>query len=190
MSQVVTRIPKDTVLNGFAHLVSGTFSTLKSNLSATTDPTVSSDAAAGYAVGSTWINTTLDKVFVCVDSSNGAAVWRSFIDPSLASNYSLATGTNTYAATLVPAISAYVNGLQLNVRFTNANTGASTLNVNSVGAKNIFKNGSALASGDIQANSLGILVFNTSDDRFDLVAGGSTSSGGGSGFDPFLFIGN
>lgn len=50
--------------------------TLKNNYSATTDPTVSSDSSAGYAVGSRWINTTDDTVFVCVDASVGAAVWR------------------------------------------------------------------------------------------------------------------
>ena len=75
MSQVLTQLPKNTTLNGFAHLSSGTLSTIKSNLSASTDPLVTSDASAGYAVGSLWINTSLDKVFQCVDSTNGAAVW-------------------------------------------------------------------------------------------------------------------
>jgi len=41
----------------------------------TTDPTVTDDAAAGYTVGSTWINTTDGGVFVLVDSTTGAAVW-------------------------------------------------------------------------------------------------------------------
>ena len=41
----------------------------------TTDPTVNDDAAAGYTVGSTWINTTDGGVFVLVDSTTGAAVW-------------------------------------------------------------------------------------------------------------------
>ena len=41
----------------------------------TTDPTVTDDAAAGYTVGSTWINTTTGSVFVLVDSTTGAAVW-------------------------------------------------------------------------------------------------------------------
>ena len=41
----------------------------------TTDPTVNDDSGSGYVVGSTWINTTDDTAFLCVDNSSGAAVW-------------------------------------------------------------------------------------------------------------------
>lgn len=44
-------------------------------LNATTDPLVTDDAAAGYSVGSTWVNVAADKTFICVDTTNGAAVW-------------------------------------------------------------------------------------------------------------------
>jgi len=49
---------------------------LKVNLTATTDPGATDDSASGYAVGSRWINVTLDKGFVCVDSTVSAAVWK------------------------------------------------------------------------------------------------------------------
>lgn len=49
---------------------------LKNNLSAIVDPTVNDDSAAGYAVGSTWVNTVGGKVWKCVDDSVGAAVWK------------------------------------------------------------------------------------------------------------------
>jgi len=39
------------------------------------DPTVNDDLAAGYPVGSLWINTTTKSFFVSVDSSAGAAIW-------------------------------------------------------------------------------------------------------------------
>jgi hypothetical protein len=45
------------------------------NLVATADPVVTDDVSAGYTVGSTWINVTSDKAFVCVDETAGAAVW-------------------------------------------------------------------------------------------------------------------
>ena len=48
---------------------------LKNNLAATVDPTVSNDTSQGYAVGSTWTDTTNDNSFKCVDASAGAAVW-------------------------------------------------------------------------------------------------------------------
>lgn len=182
-------LPPNPSKNGFALFTNGIPSALKANLAAAVDPTVADDAASGYVIGSVWINTVLKKVFVCVDSTGGAAVWRSFIDPSLASNYATSSGTNTYTATLTPTLPAYVNGLLVTVRFGNANSGASTLNIDSRGAKNIYKNGAALVSGDIQAGALVILAFNNSDNRFDMVAGGTTSSGSASSIDPLLIIG-
>lgn len=65
-----------------------------------------------------------------------------------------ASGTNTYAVTISPAITVAAGAL-ICVRFTNASTGSSTLNVNSGGAVNLVKkNGStAVGNGDIAANT-------------------------------------
>jgi hypothetical protein len=49
----------------------------QSNLAATADPVATDDAAAGYAVGSTWVNVTTDESFTCVDATATAAVWKS-----------------------------------------------------------------------------------------------------------------
>ena len=38
-------------------------------------PTVTDDAADGYQVGTVWINTTSDTVYVLVDNTTGSAVW-------------------------------------------------------------------------------------------------------------------
>jgi hypothetical protein len=46
------------------------------NYAATTAPTTGDDSADGYSVGSTWINNTTDKMYVLVDSTVAAAVWR------------------------------------------------------------------------------------------------------------------
>jgi len=54
----------------------GAYIAHKSNLASAADPGVNDDAVAGYSVGSVWINTTLDKVFMCADSTGGAAVWQ------------------------------------------------------------------------------------------------------------------
>jgi len=54
---------------------SGSTSELKYNLTATTTPGGGDDSADGYTVGSRWVNVTLDKEFVCLDASTGAAVW-------------------------------------------------------------------------------------------------------------------
>lgn len=48
---------------------------VKNNYNATADPTMNDDSGDGYSVGSTWINITDDKAFVCLDASVGAATW-------------------------------------------------------------------------------------------------------------------
>lgn len=50
--------------------------TKKSNLSAAVAPGVNDDGADGYAVGSIWCDTTADDAYICLDSTNGAAVWK------------------------------------------------------------------------------------------------------------------
>lgn len=55
---------------------SGTYEAIKSNLSASVDPTTTDDTNSGYSVGSRWINTTDDIEFVCLDATASAAVWK------------------------------------------------------------------------------------------------------------------
>jgi hypothetical protein len=83
-----------------------------------------------------------------------------YLDQNGAKIYSDSSGTDTYTATITPAISGYLKGQSFNIFFQNANTGASTLNVNGLGAKSLLKQGSlALASGDIAANTMLNLVY-------------------------------
>lgn len=56
---------------------------------------------------------------------------------------------DAYAIALSPAITAYVAGMTVTFVAANANTGSSTINVNAVGAKNIFFRGEALKGGEI-----------------------------------------
>lgn len=80
-----------------------------------------------------------------------------------------ATGTDTYAVTIaapspgyttgIDAPSAYTTGARYLITFTNGNGGPATLNINSIGAKTLRKNGSALVSGDIAAGSIKLLVY-------------------------------
>ena len=55
----------------------------KTNLAAAADPgVVTGDSAAGYSIGSLWINTTSGRVFQAIDVSPGAAVWCPLLPPS------------------------------------------------------------------------------------------------------------
>lgn len=47
----------------------------KNNLTATADPGVNDDSAAGYEAGSKWLNTNTDEWFICSVATAGAAVW-------------------------------------------------------------------------------------------------------------------
>lgn len=77
-----------------------------------------------------------------------------------AAYYLTASGTNTYTASATPALLSYTAGKHYFVQFTNANTGACTLNINGLGAKNIFKVvSSPLALGDIPANNIVEMIY-------------------------------
>lgn len=75
--------------------------------------------------------------------------------------YAADTGTtNTFAITLSPVPASYTAGMRVVLKAANANTGASTLNVNTLGAKTIKKNyNSDLISGDVLANQIIEVVY-------------------------------
>lgn len=56
----------------------GVYHAIKSNLTASIDPTLNDDVSADYEPFSFWINTstTPRKIFICTDSTDGAAVWK------------------------------------------------------------------------------------------------------------------
>ncbi len=69
------------------------------------------------------------------------------IDQSLV-YYNDTGAADAYVITPSPAITAYADGQKFSVRTVNANTGASTLNVNGLGATSIrYPDGTALSSG-------------------------------------------
>lgn len=76
--------------------------------------------------------------------------------------YAVATGSaNTYAVTLSPAPTAYVDGMAVCVKINVSSTGASTLNVNGLGAKAILDSlGNAITSGGLKAGVPYTLRYN------------------------------
>ncbi len=77
-------------------------------------------------------------------------------------SYAVATGSaNTYAVTLNPVPTAYVDGMAICVKINVASTGASTLNVNGLGAKTILDSlGNAITSGGLKAGVPYTLRYN------------------------------
>jgi hypothetical protein len=124
-------------------------SVIKGVISKASAPLVTDDNTKGFYIGFKWTDTSTNIVYEAISVGTGVAVWEK-------TNQEIgltASGTNTYTATVVPTLTAYVTNQTFPILFTNANTGASTLNLNGLGAKAILKNGSlALNSGDILAN--------------------------------------
>lgn len=84
--------------------------------------------------------------------------------------YALATGTNAYAITLSPAITSYATGMTVNFIAANANTAASTLNVNGLGARAIKKAVSNdLVAGDLAAGQAASVMYDGT--NFQLLSG-------------------
>jgi len=78
-------------------------------------------------------------------------------------------GTDAYAITLVPAITAYQDGMPLNFKAGTVNTGNATLNVNGLGAKNILKNyNTTLADGDIKAGQIVSVIYDATQGAFQM----------------------
>lgn len=62
------------------------------------------------------------------------------------------SGTNTVTATASPTLTAYASGMSFVLIPAVTNTGATTLNIDSLGAKNIYLGGAALIGGELVAS--------------------------------------
>lgn len=72
------------------------------------------------------------------------------------------SGGGVYTTSLTPNLTAYIEGQEYRIKFNTANVGANpTLNINSLGAKNIIRgDGSNLLAGDIVAGETLELIYN------------------------------
>ncbi len=83
-------------------------------------------------------------------------------------SYAEDTGAaNAYVVDLAIAPAAYTDGLTVSFKAANANTGPSTLNVNSLGVKTFVRStGIALVSGDIVAGQIVTVIFDFTGNKF------------------------
>jgi hypothetical protein len=80
-----------------------------------------------------------------------------------------ASGTDTYTAT-VTGVTAYTDGDAYLIRFTNGNTTGATLNINTLGAKSLYRNNDgALIGGDIWDGAEMLCVFNSTLNGFQCI---------------------
>lgn len=107
----------------------------------------------GTIVNAAWLN----KVF----GPSGHRHDGKDADGSAAIDYAADTGAaNAYVIALTPALTSHVVGMPIHFMAANANTGASTININGLGIKTISKNfDQPLASGDIKAGKIITVVW-------------------------------
>lgn len=80
-----------------------------------------------------------------------------------------ASGTDTYTSTIT-GVAAYTDGDAYLVRFTNGNTTGATLNINSLGAKDLYRNNDGLIlGGDIQDGAEMLCVYNSTLNGFQCI---------------------
>jgi hypothetical protein len=82
-------------------------------------------------------------------------------DANTYSNYAVDTGVvNAYVVTFSSLTTTYTAGLRIQFKTSIANTGASTINVNGQGVKNIvYPNGSALGPGAIPSGAVSDIIY-------------------------------
>ena len=110
---------------------------------------------------------TTDKVLVRDSSGNLKQVDYPTVTGGL--EHTIASGTDTYTAT-VTGVTTYSNGDAYLVNFTNGNTTGCTLNINSLGAKTLYRNNDgALIGGDIISGGEMLCVYNSTLNGFQVI---------------------
>lgn len=104
-----------------------------------------------------------------------------YLDQSGGKLSATASGTNTYTATITPAITAYAATQRFFIRFTNANNAASTLSLNGLAAINIQLEGRALLAGDIKAGQNYLLAYDGT--NFQIIGAGKLNRGSNSEYE-------
>jgi len=102
-------------------------------------------------------------------NASGTLALTSDIPSSSGIPHATASGTDTYTATIT-GVAAYSDADAYLIRFTNGNTTGATLNINSLGAKTLYRNNDgALIGGDIINGGEMLCIYNTSLNGFQVI---------------------
>jgi hypothetical protein len=128
--------------------------------------------AGGRTPNEIWVNGGALYKFV-LKTSTGVTIGTydsipAIDDPTAFNNIITVTGTNTLIGTSTPSNTAYTRGMTLSFVVVNTNTGAVTIDVDGLGAKEItFSGSNPLVAGQLTANALVIIEYDGT--RFQLM---------------------
>lgn len=140
------------------------------NLTATTNPTITNDSGSGYAVGSVWVNTSTDEMFVCTDATAGAAIWQkavfiysSAISPAVTNTVDIGTSSLKFKDIYIDG-TGYIDALSVST--TSSFTGTVTTgNISQTSGTATFAtvdvNGGAIDATTIGATTASTIVGTT-----------------------------
>ena len=143
--------------------------------SATTSTTQASNSASSATSSASSATSSATSATASASSATAAAASATSAASNAGPHYGVSAGSaNTYTLTPNPTLTSYAAGVDLLVKVNAANTGASTINVDSLGAKNIKKSdGSDPDAGDLPLNGIVELVYDGT--NFQITGGGAAS---------------
>ena len=151
--------------------------TSNSGAAANTNPIVFD--AAGRTPAEIWVNGGVTYKFILY-TATGVLIGSydnipGIDDPAVFNNLITVTGTNSLIGTSVPPYTAYVAGMTLSFIPVNTNTGPVTIDVDGLGAKNLFSGSSAaMIPGQLAAGSMITVEYDGT--RFQLIGNASQRS--------------
>lgn len=133
-----------------------------------TTPDISSQVNKGKLVGR---NSVTAGIMEEISIGSGLTLSGTTLSASVNSSitHATASGTDTYTVSIT-GVASYADGDAYLIRFTNGNTTGCTLNINGLGAIDLYRNNDgALIGGDIETESEMLIVYNLSLNIFQCI---------------------
>ncbi len=117
---------------------------------------------------------TYDVYYPKTRAEDGTTFDEHLFDYTLQVPYATATGSANSYSVLLNGVNGYYEGMAIAVKINVSNTGASTININSLGAKSIRRpNGNTVSAGNLKAESVYSMRYNGT----NFILQGSDSAG-------------
>ena len=131
-------------------------------------PTISTSMATNKLIGRSSSGTgVMEEISVGTGLSLSGGTLSSTISGTIP--HANTSGTDTYTATIT-GVSSYIDGDAYLIRFTNGNTTGCSLNINSLGAKDLYRNNDGvLIGGDIISGAEMLCVYNSTLNGFQCI---------------------